>query len=889
MSKKYKSKKTKRIEENQLILPTGKIITFNDEQYEAINRIRHWLKNGDTFFTLAGHAGTGKSTCIKKIIDEYEHEIVVSAPTHKAKKVLMSTTNMNAQTLHSLLGLRPDVDLDNFNPNDPEFAPIAIPKITDYDLVIIDEASMINEDLYNIIVEETKDTQTKVLFMGDPAQIPPVGEKESVVFNQFKNECYQLTKIERQSESNPLFNVSSTLRNNLKKPNGGFDKKSEMNDLGEGIRFISDKIEFKNEILKKYTSDEFKLSTDFAKVIAWRNKTVHGANKVIRTALFGKDADVIEIGDILMAYRSVRSSSSRYNIIENSADYRVVEKSDLTENKYKIKGWFVRIREDLPHSKFKYKDIFIIDIKDHDNLHRYAELHDIYKDFGKKHNEIGAWSEYYDFRRNNILMKTITKYKDGKPRNKHEIIVKDMDYGMAITAHKCISEDAEVLSRNGFIKIKNINIGDRVCSGNNNFEKVIDKIYVGSKKGYKIKTECGYETECSEDHKILNVNNEFQQFKKYKIGDFIPINRCSLETSLSLSNREIHYYMGLLIADGYYDDNISGKYVISLTMDINDIDNNEFIRNFYNGRKLYFGEYRNEEYGVTTFIVTNAEWRTFLLGMGLRYENHNEKSIPHTVLNGSYQEKSDFIAGLFDGNGNVNKKGTINFINKSYTLTKQLQKLLLEFGIISSYTKDHESYTLTISGKNSLIYKKHISFRLNAKKTELDNCISPSDKNDDIIPFRYKIIEMIKKDKIKMLSNEQKKLLFYVKNKKLTYTHLQEIIQIYSSNKVEIDPFFKKVMENQYFYDKIIEIEEIGDKIMYDLEIENIHQYVADGFIVHNSQGSTYTHVFVMENDIDLNRIVKERNQLKYTSFTRPTTSVTVLINEENDYEEENT
>jgi len=885
MSKKYK--KTKRIEENQLILPTGKIITFNDEQYEAINKIRYWLKNGDTFFTLAGHAGTGKTTCIKKIIDEYPHEIVVSAPTHKAKKVLMSTTNMNAQTLHSLLGLRPDVDLDNFNPNDPEFAPIAVPKITDYDLVIIDESSMINEDLYNIIVDETKNTQTKVLFMGDPAQIPPVGEKESVVFNQFKNEYYQLTKIERQSESNPLFNISNVLRNNLNKPDGGFVRKSEMNDLGEGIRFISDKIEFKNEILKKYTSDEFKLNTDFAKVIAWRNKTVQGANKVIRTTLFGDNADVIEIGDILMAYRSIRSVSSRYNIIENSADYRVVKKSDLTENKYKIKGWFVQIREDLPHGKFKYKNIFIIDIKDHDNLYRYAELHDLYKDYGKKHNGIGAWNEYYDFRRNNILMKTIMKFKDGKSRNKHEIIVKDMDYGMAITAHKCISEDAEVLTRNGFVKIKNINIGDSVCSGNNNFEKIIDKIYVGYKKAYKIKTEYGYEIECSQDHKILNIDNEFQELKKYEIGDFIPINRCSLETSLSLSNREIHYYMGLLIADEYYN-NINEKFTLSITIDINDTDNIDFIKQFYNGRGLYFGEHIDKEHGVTTIIVTNAEWRTFLHSIGLKYENHNEKSVPFLVLNGTYQEKSDFIAGLFDGNGTINKNGTINFINKSYTLTKQVQNLLLEFGIISSYTKNQESYILSISGKNSLIYRKYISCRLNRKKNDIDNCNSINDKNLDIIPFRHKILEMIKRDKIKMPSEEQKKLLYYLKNKKLTYSHLQDIIQIYNSNKVGIDHFFIKILENQYFYDKIVEIEEIDEKIMYDLEIENIHQYVADGFIVHNSQGSTYTHVFVMENDIDLNRIIKERNQLKYTSFTRPTTSATILINEENDYEEEN-
>jgi len=45
----------------------------------------------------------------------------------------------------------------------------------------------------------------------------------------------------------------------------------------------------------------------------------------------------------------------------------------------------------------------------------------------------------------------------------------------------------------------------------------------------------------------------------------------------------------------------------------------------------------------------------------------------------------------------------------------------------------------------------------------------------------------------------------------------------------------------------------------------------------HKAQGSTYTHVFVMENDIDLDWLIKERNQLKYTSFTRPIISATVL------------
>ena len=320
------------VEDNQLYLPTGKLITFNEEQYEGINKIRAWLKEDKNFlFTLAGYAGTGKTTCIKKILDEYHGAVVVSAPTHKAKKVIIATTDVEGKTLHSLLGLRPDVDIDNYNPNFPQFGPIADPTIVDYDFVIIDEASMINDELYKLIMAITVDYQIKILFMGDPAQIPPVGQKASAVFERPEIDFHQLTKIERQNESNPLSTVYSDLRNNLNTNSGGFQRESSMNDSGEGVIFTEDTKVFKDEILKKYQDEEFKTNTEFAKVIAWKNATVMGANRSIRNELFGKKADAVEIGDILMAYRSVRSSNARYNIIENSEDYRVVAKTEKTE------------------------------------------------------------------------------------------------------------------------------------------------------------------------------------------------------------------------------------------------------------------------------------------------------------------------------------------------------------------------------------------------------------------------------------------------------------------------------------------------------------------------------------------------------------------------------
>ena len=170
----------------------------------------------------------------------------------KAKKVISNITNREGVTLHSLLGLRPDLDLDDFNPNDPQFSPIVPPKISDFDWVIIDEASMINSDLFELVKKTVKGMGTKVLFMGDPAQIPPIGEKESVVFFDESIEIHWLTKIERQTNNNPLLTVYDTLRNNLTLLNGGFKRITNINENGDGILFIDDKATFREKVLEKF-------------------------------------------------------------------------------------------------------------------------------------------------------------------------------------------------------------------------------------------------------------------------------------------------------------------------------------------------------------------------------------------------------------------------------------------------------------------------------------------------------------------------------------------------------------------------------------------------------------------------------------------------------------
>lgn len=426
---------SKTIGDNQLIIPTGDIITFNNEQYEGINKINKWLSSSEKiFFTLSGYAGTGKTTILKKIIDSYVGGIVVSAPTHKAKKVITKLTGVSGQTLHSLLGLRPDITLDDFNPNDPKFNPIAAPKIGDYNFVIIDEASMINEDLFKLIKNKTENTSTKVLFVGDPAQIPPVGEKESVVFKNEKTIKHHLTKIERQNDNNPIGLYYTSIRNNLTDYDSGIKRITRLNKEGEGIEFIVNKKIFRKKMLNRFLSDEFKNNIDHCRLIVWKNNTVMISNKIIRYYLFNKPKDIVIENDLLMGYRSIISSNLRFNIIENSVDYKVVYRSKLKKNKDGIMGYQTTLREYTSEALYKDVDVFIVDTTNQKNVDLFSEYHDQYKQEAIKNKKL--WKKYYSFRRNNLLMTSIEKHKNGEYREKSEIITKDLDYAYAITAHK---------------------------------------------------------------------------------------------------------------------------------------------------------------------------------------------------------------------------------------------------------------------------------------------------------------------------------------------------------------------------------------------------------------------------------------------------------------------
>lgn len=186
-------------------------IPWNDEQNRAIHDVINWYKDRKRapIFRLFGYAGTGKTQLIKEIAWRVQNgegcsrgEVVFAAYTGKAAAVMRSKGCVGAGTLHSLI-YRPKMDrvtgkIKGFSKN--EESPLRYAS-----LLIVDEVSMVNEDMAMDILEYG----VPILVVGDPFQLKPV--KGEGYFVRGRADV-MLTKIERVAEENPLIWLSMRIR-----------------------------------------------------------------------------------------------------------------------------------------------------------------------------------------------------------------------------------------------------------------------------------------------------------------------------------------------------------------------------------------------------------------------------------------------------------------------------------------------------------------------------------------------------------------------------------------------------------------------------------------------------------------------------------------------------
>ena len=183
-------------------------IVLSDEQFKSISTCLN-----SNISVITGGPGTGKTTIIKCIIDILEDlsiEYVLCAPTGRAAKRIKETTKKEAKTLHRLLEIAKvdDRDLDAFFNVDV--------KQIEADVVIVDEASMIDSIMMNNLFKAMKQN-TKIILVGDVDQLPSVGPgdvlKDIITSNAVN--VVELKKIYRQSSMSDIILNAHRVNNGI--------------------------------------------------------------------------------------------------------------------------------------------------------------------------------------------------------------------------------------------------------------------------------------------------------------------------------------------------------------------------------------------------------------------------------------------------------------------------------------------------------------------------------------------------------------------------------------------------------------------------------------------------------------------------------------------------
>ena len=332
---------------------------LTDDQQKCISALNEFLEDDDQrVFLLKGYAGTGKTFLtggLAEFLLSQGRMFSLAAPTGRAAKVIAKKTGQSACTIHSLIYDLDDIDMTDQNENDDESATFkVIAKVRNNEdptnaVVIIDEASLVSnvysegeflrfgsgyllQDLIAYVSSTLSENIRKIIFVGDPAQLPPVGMSTSPALDAEylqKNfgldiANYELTEIVRQKADSSVIRNIIPLRKGIIK--GYFSSLS--------FTFDDDVIRlFKDSVTPLYMKIREKRGAQAPIIVTRSNAETAMFNRAIRAVLFPEMATVAASDKVIVAKNSTIAESNyvvngeilRIDSVEKTVERRSVQ------------------------------------------------------------------------------------------------------------------------------------------------------------------------------------------------------------------------------------------------------------------------------------------------------------------------------------------------------------------------------------------------------------------------------------------------------------------------------------------------------------------------------------------------------------------------------------
>lgn len=305
----------------------------------------------------------------------------------------------------------------------------------------------------------------------------------------------------------------------------------------------------------------------------------------------------------------------------------------------------------------------------------------------------------------------------------------------------------------------------------------------------------------------------------------------------------------------------------------------------------------------TNLYLSDTRLRRWLHKNGLDYCTSPFREVPACVLRGTRTTNVEFLKALFEGEGHAGKS-QIEISTASEVLGRQIQLMLLRFGIVACRSpkmvqdRSHVYWRLTIGGHDAELFQEKIGFASKRKQEALRACLDrPRNTNHDVIPQSQYLFEQVRQDLLSATTrkgaNSNRKGsglkqfgpwlvngLNNIRNfgRNPSYEFTLQVIGLLEEHAPQ-SPTLKaleRLVENHYFYDPIISLEE-GEEEVFDIEVDDLnHAFVANGVVNHNTLMSIASYCYVCEREPDTKAIILTNKSvvgqwaLEFEKFTTP-------------------
>jgi phosphate starvation-inducible protein PhoH/intein/homing endonuclease len=448
---------------------------------------------------------------------------------------------------------------------------------------------------------------------------------------------------------------------------------------------------------------------------------------------------------------------------------------------------------------------------------------------------------------------------------------KDVVFGIGVAGTgKCIASDSLVLTNRGMLEIGTLGAGvdvddyspiDVRIHGVSGVETASHVYHGGETATLQLTTRFGFSLEATPEHPLLTFDKQgtlkWRRADELHVGDVVALQRgqrmfgsdvsinfayqpsCkqddSRQVELEVLDEKFAYMMGVLAGDGCLT--FRNRIILSTP--------DETIANAFHEMAMRLGlhVFLNGGNRPFDYIIASSQLYQLLAHLGLSTGKASTKRVPHSILSAPETIVASFMRGLFDADGTVEKRdGLVSLSSVSETLIRQVQIVLLNFGIVASKAikreryngNQHISHLLTMSGAEAELFHEMIGFALERKRARRQT--KTANTNVDVVPYLGGLLSAAMRGTVFTRAEHRLFGDYRREDRRPSYAKLDQLVNVLSAHNVQSEPVIHlhNLRDRHLLFVEIASIKQSRAQV-YDLTVPGTHSFIANGFVNHNT------------------------------------------------------